>query len=101
MIGARLGHCLFYEPSYYLSHPLEMILPVTFPSDGGIKFTGYPGVLFERVDSISRHPAQLYEAISYFIICGFMIILNNKMRADSKIDSYSDLRIYCFLWRDS
>ncbi|MBG0765281.1 MAG: prolipoprotein diacylglyceryl transferase, partial [Tissierellales bacterium] len=20
--GARLGHCLFYEPSYYLSHPL-------------------------------------------------------------------------------
>jgi len=29
--GARLGHCLFYEPSYYLSHPLEMILPITFP----------------------------------------------------------------------
>jgi phosphatidylglycerol:prolipoprotein diacylglycerol transferase len=23
--GARLGHCLFYEPSYYLSHPLEII----------------------------------------------------------------------------
>jgi phosphatidylglycerol---prolipoprotein diacylglyceryl transferase len=25
IIGARLGHCLFYEPSYYLSHPLEII----------------------------------------------------------------------------
>lgn len=42
--GARLGHCLFYEPSYYLSHPLEMILPVTFPKDGGIKFTGFQGL---------------------------------------------------------
>jgi len=25
ILGARLGHCLFYEPSYYLSHPLEII----------------------------------------------------------------------------
>lgn len=22
--GARLGHCLFYEPMYYLSHPIEI-----------------------------------------------------------------------------
>lgn len=42
--GARLGHCLFYERSYYLSHPLEMILPITFPTDGGIKFIGYQGL---------------------------------------------------------
>ena len=25
LIGARLGHCLFYEPGYYLSRPAEMI----------------------------------------------------------------------------
>ena len=25
IVGARLGHCLFYEPQYYLSHPLEML----------------------------------------------------------------------------
>ncbi len=25
VIGARLGHCLFYEPAYYLSHPLEIL----------------------------------------------------------------------------
>jgi len=25
VIGARLGHCLFYNPSYYLSHPLEIL----------------------------------------------------------------------------
>ena len=24
-IGARLGHCLFYDPAYYLSRPLEIL----------------------------------------------------------------------------
>ena len=143
LAGARLGHCLFYEPSYYLSHPLEMILPVTFPPEGGIRFTGYQGlashggvaglliaiyfysrktkhsmidtfdliavvsglsfgfirlgnfmnseiigipttlpwgVIFERIDNVPRHPAQLYEAISYFIIFAIMMILYKKMR---------------------
>lgn len=28
LIGARLGHCLFYEPSYFLPHPVEMLLPI-------------------------------------------------------------------------
>jgi phosphatidylglycerol---prolipoprotein diacylglyceryl transferase len=143
LLGARLGHCLFYEPSYYLSHPLEMILPITFNPGGGIKFSGYQGlashggvlglliaiyicsrktkhsiidtfdliavvaglsfgfirignfmnseiigmpttkpwgVIFERVDNIPRHPAQLYEAISYFIIFLVMMFLYKKMR---------------------
>ena len=147
LAGARLGHCLFYEPSYYLSHPLEMILPITFLPDGGIKFSGYQGlashggvlgllialylysrktkhamidtldliavvaglsfgfirlgnfmnseiigipttkpwgVIFERVDNIPRHPAQLYEAISYFIIFAIMMLLYKKMRARLK-----------------
>ena len=25
IIGARLGHCLIYEPQFYLSHPLEIL----------------------------------------------------------------------------
>lgn len=25
LIGARLGHCLFYDPGYYLSHPIEIL----------------------------------------------------------------------------
>ena len=25
VIGARIGHCLFYEPEFYLSHPLKML----------------------------------------------------------------------------
>ncbi len=143
LIGARLGHCLFYEPSYYLSHPMEMVLPITFSPDGGIQFVGYQGlashggvlglliglffysrktmqpmidtidliaivaglsfgfirlgnfmnseiigssttrpwgVIFEQVDNLPRHPAQLYEAISYFFIFGMMIILYKKIR---------------------
>lgn len=26
VVGARLGHCLFYEPDYYLSNPLEILM---------------------------------------------------------------------------
>jgi len=43
LIGARLGHCLFYEPAYYLSHPLDMILPFR-QTAAGWKFTGYEGL---------------------------------------------------------
>jgi len=25
IVGARLGHCLLYEPGYYLRHPLEIV----------------------------------------------------------------------------
>ena len=25
IIGARLGHCLFYEPGYYLSNPIKIL----------------------------------------------------------------------------
>ncbi len=44
LIGARLGHCLFYEPEYFLAHPLEMFLPVKFAADGSWRFTGYEGL---------------------------------------------------------
>ena len=143
LVGARFGHCLFYEPSYYLAHPLEIILPIQPQPGGGYKFSGYQGlashggvlgllialyfysrkfkqsmidtfdliavvaglsfgfirlgnfmnseiigipttkpwgVIFERVDNLPRHPAQLYEAISYFIIFTIMMILYKKMR---------------------
>ena len=138
LIGARLGHCLFYQPDYYLNHFWEMILPVKFLPDGGWKWTGYEGLashggtlgliialwmycrktkmhymdvldmiavatpitacfirlanlmnseiigqptdvpwafVFERVDMLPRHPAQLYEAIAYFIFFLGMVYL--------------------------
>ena len=47
LIGSRLGHCLFYEPDYFLSswrHVVEMFLPIHFMADGSWKFTGYEGL---------------------------------------------------------
>lgn len=47
LIGSRLGHCLFYEPDYFLSsgkHIVEMFLPIRFMADGGWRFTGYEGL---------------------------------------------------------
>ena len=43
LVGARLGHCLFYEPGYFLSHPVEMFLPVRQTADGW-RYTGYSGL---------------------------------------------------------
>ena len=163
LAGARLGHCLFYEPSYYLSHPLEMILPLTFPPDGGVQFIGYQGlashggalgllialylyarktkqamintidliavvagltcgfirignfmnseiiglpttkpwgVIFERVDDVPRHPAQLYEAIAYFIIFAIMVLLYKKRRSKLKNGFFFGLGlVLCFTAR--
>lgn len=44
LLGARLGHCLLYEPGYFLSHPLEMLLPMRQMPDGSWKYTGYAGL---------------------------------------------------------
>ncbi|MBR5592440.1 MAG: prolipoprotein diacylglyceryl transferase [Bacteroidaceae bacterium] len=43
LIGSRLGHCLFYQPEYYLSHPIEMLLPIKQTADGWV-FRGYEGL---------------------------------------------------------
>ena len=43
LVGARLGHCLFYEPAYYLQHPLEMIIPFKETAEGW-KYTGFTGL---------------------------------------------------------
>lgn len=134
-VGARLGHCLFYDFDYYSKNLLEIFLPITKTLNGEYKFIGFAGLashggtlgliislymyskkyeikylkildlisivgplgatfirlanlmnsemignpttmpwafIFKRVDNIPRHPAQLYEAISYLII--FIIV---------------------------
>ncbi|PIS09836.1 MAG: prolipoprotein diacylglyceryl transferase [Bdellovibrio sp. CG10_big_fil_rev_8_21_14_0_10_47_8] len=119
-IGARLGHCLFYDPVYYLSNPLEILkiwegglashgggvgviiatwmfmrknpefhlwwlldrLAIFTVMTGGFirignlmnsEILGKPtdgtwGVIFERVNQVPRHPAQVYESLCYFVI---------------------------------
>lgn len=47
LVGGRLGHCLFYQPDYFLSswqHVVEMFLPISFKDGGGWAFTGYRGL---------------------------------------------------------
>lgn len=44
LIGARLGYVLFYNLPYYLSHPLEIVLP--FSLKGGFRFTGLAGMSY-------------------------------------------------------
>jgi phosphatidylglycerol---prolipoprotein diacylglyceryl transferase len=147
IFGARLGHCLFYEPHYYLNNPLEILLPFTWDSNGKFVFTGYQGlashggaigvliamivysrqekrnllwimdrvavatpvvgafirignfmnseiigvptqsrfgVIFNRIDTLPRHPAQLYEAFAYLCIFGLLLCLklHKKQRND-------------------
>lgn len=47
LAGARLGHCLFYQPDLFLSsweHFVEIFLPIDFLPQGGWRFTGYRGL---------------------------------------------------------
>ena len=44
IVGGRLGYVLFYNPGYYLHHPLEIFLP--FRLAGGFEFTGIAGMSF-------------------------------------------------------
>jgi phosphatidylglycerol:prolipoprotein diacylglycerol transferase len=43
-VGARLGHCLFYDPAYYLNHPLEILLPIQQTPAGTYEFIGFQGL---------------------------------------------------------
>jgi len=44
LIGGRLGYVVFYNPAYYLSHPLEIFLPFEFSE--GIRFVGISGMSY-------------------------------------------------------
>jgi len=42
LIGARLGHVIFYQPELFLEDPLSIFLPVSFVPE--IEFTGFRGL---------------------------------------------------------
>ncbi|WP_282079843.1 prolipoprotein diacylglyceryl transferase [Aquimarina algiphila] len=43
LVGARLGHCLFYDFAYFSQHPLEIFLPFKITDDNW-HFTGFTGL---------------------------------------------------------
>ena len=61
IVGARLGHCLFYEPEYYLNNPLEMILPFKWKIGESFEFTGYQG--------LASHGGAIGVLTAIFIYC--------------------------------
>ena len=57
LIGARLGHCLFYDPVFYLSHPVELIKIW----EGGLASHGAViGVLTALYLYVRRRPGTSY-----------------------------------------
>ncbi len=47
LAGARLGHCIFYEPGHFLTSWqgfIEMLLPIDIKADGSWEITGYQGL---------------------------------------------------------
>ena len=47
LIGARLGHCIFYQPDVFLTSWkgfIEMLLPIHIMPDGSWKMVGYAGL---------------------------------------------------------
>ena len=44
ILGARFGHCIFYEPDVYLKNPLKIILPFQGTIGKDFHFTGFQGL---------------------------------------------------------
>lgn len=77
LLGGRLGHCLFYEPEYFLSsfeHFVEMIVPMRHLADGSWKFVGYQG--------LASHGGVIGMLIGIYLYCrntgvGGWVVLDN------------------------
>ena len=64
LAGARLGHCLFYQPDLFLSswkHFVEIFLPIDFLPSAGWRFTGYRG--------LASHGGTLGLMIALWLYC--------------------------------
>ena len=63
LIGARLGHVLFYDFAEFARRPLEIFLPVTF--EPTLKFTGYQG--------LASHGAAIGILLAVYIYVNYVI----------------------------
>jgi len=86
IIGARLGHCLFYQPGYYLSHPLE-IVAFWRGFRGLASHGGTLGILVSLYIYSRRHPGQPYlwlldRIAAPTALGGFFIRMGNLMNSE-------------------
>lgn len=83
VVGARLGHCLFYEPSYYLSNPIE-ILKVW---EGGLASHGAAIGILTGLYFFSRANKKPYlwildRIVIVVALSGFFIRTGNLMNSE-------------------
>jgi len=83
IIGARLGHCLFYDPGYYLSNPIQ-ILKIW---EGGLaSHGGAIGIIFSLYLFSRRMPYSFFWITDRIaiVVCltGFLIRSGNLMNSE-------------------
>lgn len=83
VVGARLGHCLFYEPAYYLRHPLE-ILKIW---EGGLASHGAAiAILFAIYLFAKKNKLSYWRVIDRIAVvtalAGFFIRMGNLMNSE-------------------
>jgi phosphatidylglycerol---prolipoprotein diacylglyceryl transferase len=83
VLGARLGHCLFYEPSYYLQHPLKILMVW----EGGLASHGagigiiLTIIIFSRVRKFS-FLWVMDRVVIVVALSGFLIRSGNLMNSE-------------------
>lgn len=83
IVGARLGHCLFYEPAYYLAHPVD-ILKIW---EGGLASHGAAvGIvigLYFFAKSYHKHYLWVLDRVVIVVaLAGSLIRLGNLMNSE-------------------
>jgi len=83
VVGARLGHCLFYEPAYYLSHPLKILMVW----EGGLASHGAAlGILFAIylfTKKVNKPFLWVMDRIAIVVaLAGFFIRMGNLMNSE-------------------
>ena len=95
IIGARLGHCLFYEPEYFLQNPMEMFFPIARNNHGNWQFIGYQGLashgaalgilivlyIFSRINRLP-YLWTLDRIVIVIALAGFFIRTGNLMNSE-------------------
>jgi len=84
IIGARLGHCLFYEPSYYLQDPIKLL----YIWEGGLASHGAAvGILIGLYLYSRKKPDQSYlwtfdRVVIVVALAGCLIRFGNLMNSE-------------------
>lgn len=83
LLGARLGHCLFYEPSYYLNNPIEIL----FVWKGGLASHGAAiGIIISLYYFVRKHKKPFLWVLDRITmvtaLAGTFIRLGNLMNSE-------------------